>query len=199
MWKSSTPHYIRLHSIYVQFSTIHQLTIDVCRSCFNFKIGFKVWSPSRRAQTKFFSQKVLHKQDMKSFAYRGLQSGLMSPVWPSSSLPAWLLGSPQVFLRDHKKTWRSRLVTPPNMSFTCYIATNANQVVFSCQKDYTSLWFTAESRILTKCYISSSVWLRNISNINSNSFGLDLIWFTTVELYWTVFRRMTYIKVLKKK
>lgn len=87
------------------------------------------------------------------------------------------------------------LVTPPVMLFTCCFATNAKQVVFICQTGYTSVWFTAESRILTKCYTYSSVWLKNISN--SNSLGLDLMWLTTVELHWTVFCEMTHSKVLK--
>lgn len=54
--------------------------------------------PSQRPLSMFISQKVLHKQGLKSFAYRNKQSGLMSLSGLSSSLLAWALGSPQVFL-----------------------------------------------------------------------------------------------------
>lgn len=80
-------------------------------------------------------KKVLHKQDIKSFAYRGLQSGLMSLSWPSSSLPAWALGCPLVFLRKTQMTEKEVSRVPRH---DCFMLEESHiQLVCCCDCDFT--------------------------------------------------------------
>lgn len=132
-WKSLTPHYIRLHCIKVQFSMIHRLTRDVYKSRFNFQTGFKVRVHHEDLCSKFLSQKVLHKQDMKSFASRGLQSGLVSCLSPRLLLLRRLgrLALFRFFCGDTKREREIR---------------QSKHVIHMIFLDHASIWFTAENR-----------------------------------------------------
>lgn len=106
--------------------------VDVYKSCFGFQTCFQGRVHRQDLCSEFLPPKVLHKQSIKSLAYRGLQSGLclMSLSSPSSSLLVWALGSPQVFL------WkRTKVGTPLNISFN--------------EDNPTSVWFTGEKKSLT--------------------------------------------------